>query len=297
MTKCGFIAILGVPNAGKSTLTNSLVGSKVSIVSPKVQTTRQRILGIALHEDTQLILMDTPGIFDPKKRLDRAMVKAAWSTGRDADLCVVIVDVAQKSKFIQQASTDILDHLPPDSVTLVLNKIDLVVKEKLLPLIESFKAHPAVKNIFMISASLGDGVEDLRHHLIENVPAGPWMYPAEHITDLPQRLWAAEITREQLFLQLHQELPYDAWVETEKWEDFENGSVKIHQVIYVARETQKSIILGKNGRQIKAISSAARHELSTLLDRSVHLFVHVKHMSDWQNRPAAYRIMGLDFQS
>lgn len=294
LTKCGFIAVLGEPNAGKSTLINQIVGGKVSIVSHKVQTTRQRILGLTIHDQTQIILVDTPGIFDAKKRLDRAMVNAAWSAGHDADLIILLTDVSQKS---QKATKEILNQLDNRRILLVMNKIDQVKRETLLALTAQYADYKNIDRIFMISALNNDGVEDLVAHIVDHLPQGPWLYPEDHMTDLPQRLWAAEITREQLFLQLHHELPYDTMVETEAWEEFNNGSVKISQVIYVARESQKSIVLGKRGHQIKAISEAARGQLSQLLDRTVHLFLHVKHLDDWQNRPAAYRLMGLDYQS
>jgi GTP-binding protein Era len=291
-TRCGFIAVLGSPNAGKSTLVNQLVGSKVSIVSPKVQTTRQRILGIALHENSQIILVDTPGIFAPSKRLEQAMVHAAWEASHDADLLVLVVDVSQKSLA---KCFDILDKLENRSVILVLNKIDKINHPALLDIAAQFQKFKHVSHTFMISALSGDGVSDLAQFLAKEVPEGPWLYPEDQLTDMPQRLWAAEITREQIFHKLHQELPYNIMVETENWEEFENGTVKINQVIYVAKDNQKAIVLGKGGRQIKEISSAARHEMSTLLNRTVHLFLHVKVVDDWMNKPAMYRLMGLEF--
>ncbi len=290
--RCGFIAILGAPNAGKSTLINQLVGSKVTIVSSKVQTTRQRILGIAIQGDSQLILVDTPGIFAPQKRLERAMVQAAWEASRDADLTTLIVDVSQKS--LASAFT-ILEKLGNRPVILVLNKIDQVKPTALLEITAKFQNFKNITQTFMVSALTGDGVTDFAHFLAQEVPTGPWLYPEDQLTDMPQKLWAAEITREQLFLQLHHELPYNTMVETEAWEEFTNGTVKVNQVIYVSREGQKAIVLGKGGHQIKTISSAARQEMCVLLNRTVHLFLHVKVVEDWTNKPAMYRLMGLDF--
>lgn len=295
--RCGFVAVLGEPNAGKSTLINQLVGQKVSIVSPKVQTTRQRILGIAMEQGSQIILIDTPGIFLPKKRLDRAMVAAAWDAGKDADIVMVLVDAGEKD---QRRSNYILKQLneSPNKnqrLFLIFNKVDTVEKPRLLELATDFGQYDRVEKIFMISALTGDGVIDLQRLLAEGMPVGPWLFPDDQISDLPQRLWASEITREQLYHQLHQELPYETYVETEAWEEFDNGSVKINQVIFVNRDTQKSIILGKKGQMIKAISQAAREELSSLLDRPVHLFLHVKVAENWAERSGAYRLMGLDF--
>ncbi|WP_010298168.1 GTPase Era [Candidatus Odyssella thessalonicensis] len=294
MTKFGFIAVIGVPNAGKSTLINQLVGQKVSIVSPKVQTTRQRVLGIAMVDQAQLVLIDTPGIFTPKKRLDRAMVATAWEAGKEADQIILIVDASQKN---QSPSEQILASLENRQIVLVLNKVDAVDKTRLLKLAESYQRYTQVKDIFMVSALTGDGVSDLAAYLADKAPEGPWMFPEDDITDMPQRLWAAEITREQLYHQLHQELPYDTFVESEAWEEFENGSVKIHQVIYVSRPNQKSIILGKKGAKIKSISQAARTELSALLGRQVHLYLYVKVAENWSEKSAFYRNMGLDFNA
>ncbi|MBM3467863.1 MAG: GTPase Era [Alphaproteobacteria bacterium] len=291
-TRCGFIVILGEPNAGKSTLVNQLVGSKVSIVSPKVQTTRQRILGITIRGESQLILVDTPGIFAPQKQLERAMVQAAWESCKDADVISLVVDVTQKSF---ESSFKILEKLQSRPVTLILNKIDRVKHGALLTIAAQFQSFSNITRTFMISALSGDGIEDLATYFAQEVQQGPWLYPEDQLTNMPQKLWAAEITREQLFHQLHQELPYNILVETEAWEEFENGTVKINQVIYVAREGQKPIVLGKRGHQIKSISSAAREEMSILLNRTVHLFLHVKIAEDWPNKPAMYRLMGLDF--
>lgn len=293
-TRCGFVAILGAPNAGKSTLINHLVGRKVTIVSSKVQTTRQRILGITVQEDSQLILVDTPGIFAPQKRLERAMVQAAWEASRDADLTTLIVDVSQKSLA---SSVAILEKLGRRPVILVLNKIDQVKHTALLEIAAKFQSFTNIARTFMISALTGDGVPDFARFLASEAPISPWLYPEDQLTDMPQKLWSAEITREQLFQRLHHELPYSTMVETEAWEEFENGTVKVNQVIYVAREGQKAIVLGKGGRQVKAISSAAREEMSLFLNRTVHLFLHVKVMEDWTNKPAMYRLMGLDFNA
>ncbi len=294
MKKFGFIAVVGEPNAGKSTLINQLVGQKVSIVSPKVQTTRQRILGIAISGEAQLVLIDTPGIFAPKKRLDRAMVASAWEAGKDADQIILIVDASQKS---QARSLEILKGLDGRKVILALNKVDAVDKAKLLKIAQQYSAFENVVEIFMISALTGDGVSDLMAHLVAQAPEGVWMFPEDDITDMPQRLWAAEITREQLYHQLHQELPYETFIETEAWEEFDNGDVKINQVIYVNRDSQKSIILGKRGSKIKEISQAARTELASLLGRKVHLYLYVKVAEDWSEKAAFYRNAGLDFNA
>lgn len=292
-TKCGFIAVLGAPNAGKSTLINQIVGGKVSIVSNKVQTTRQRILGITIQDQTQLVFVDTPGIFTPKKRLDKAMVHAAWTAGQEADVILVITDASKKSQAQTKA---ILEQLEGKSVILALNKIDQIKRDALLAMTAEFSTYSFIDHFFMISALTNDGVADLVKYVSDHLPFSPWLYPEDQMTDLPQRLWAAEITREHIFHHLHQELPYDTFVETENWEEFDNGSVKINQVIYVAKESQKSIVLGKKGHQIKTIGAAAREELSLLLERPVHLFLHVKHMEDWQSRPMAYRLMGLEYK-
>lgn len=294
MTKFGFIAVLGEPNAGKSTLINQLVGQKVSIVSPKVQTTRQRVLGIAMEGETQLVLIDTPGIFKPKKRLDRAMVASAWDAGRDADQTILIVDASDKN---QSRSQEILAGLEGRRIILILNKVDAADKGLLLKLAEAYHKYEQVVEIFMISALTGDGVNDLMAYLVDKMPEGPWMFPEDEITDMPQRLWASEITREQLYHNLHQELPYETYVETEAWEEFDNGSVKINQVIFVNRDSQKSIILGKRGSKIKEISQAAREELSALLDRQVHLFLYVKVAENWSEKSSFYRAIGLDFNA
>lgn len=285
--------MLGAPNVGKSTLVNRLVGSKVSIVSPKVQTTRSRVLGIVIAGHAQLILIDTPGIFVPRRRLDRAMVAAAWSGASDADAIVVLVD---SSKGLTRETRDIVARLKDrqQRAILALNKIDLVSKPVLLDLTASLTAAGIFTDTFMISAETGDGVGDLLNCLLGRLPPGPWLFPEDQISDMPMRLLAAEITREKLYLQLRQELPYAAAVETERWTEQEDGSARIDQVIYVLRPNQKGIVLGKAGQQIKRIGAAARSELETLLERRVHLFLHVK-VRDWNDDPERYRDFGLDY--
>ncbi|MBY0273649.1 MAG: GTPase Era [Alphaproteobacteria bacterium] len=294
MTKCGFIAVIGSPNVGKSTLINALVGSKVTIVSRKVQTTRNRILGIALIEETQLILVDTPGIFeDPKRRLEKAMVKSAWDSLGDADGIMVLVDVSHKSFM----DTDrILSHLQKyqKKVVVVLNKIDLIQRDELLNIAQHFSS-PKIDDVFMISALKKDGIQDIKNYWTKNLPEGPWLFPKDQLSDLPERLLAAEITREELFHRLHEELPYSLWVETDSWEEFKNGSVKIVQSIYVQRESQRSIVLGKGGGQIKTIGEAARKQLTYILERPVHLFLHVK-VKGWMDNPRLYASIGLNFK-
>lgn len=292
--KCGFITILGATNAGKSTLVNQLVGQKVSIVTHKVQTTRQRILGIAMCGSAQLILVDTPGIFNPKRSLEKAMVDCAWRATADADVQVVVFDVNDKRiepaiEMINKAHS--LRSKAP--LLLALNKIDTIAKEQLLKLIELFKDTP-VQEIYLISALNGDGINDLKNKLVELVPNEHWLFPDDEISDVPMRSWAAEITREKLFLKLHQELPYELMVETEAWEEFDNGSVKITQVIYVNRANHKGIVLGNSGKMIKSISQAARTELSEQLGRPVHLFLHVKVAKDWMEKVRFLRLIGLE---
>lgn len=296
--RCGFIAVLGAPNAGKSTLVNTLIGAKVSIVTPKVQTTRTRVLGICIEGVSQLVLVDTPGIFDPKRRLERAMVAAAWRGAADADLIAVVVDASKAARRgLDGDSVRIFEGLERTErkAILILNKIDLMKRDKLLALVEEMRARGLFTDIFMISALSGDGVGDLRLALAGKVAEGPWLFPEDQLTDMPERLLAAEITREQLFLRLHDELPYALTVETENWENFRDGSAKISQVIYIRRPTQKAIILGKGGRQIKSVGATARAELETLLGRKVHLFLHVKVRENWVDDPARYREWGLDF--
>lgn len=295
--RCGFVALVGAPNAGKSTLLNAMIGAKVSIVSPKVQTTRSRVLGITIEGDSQIIFVDTPGIFTPKKRLERAMVAAAWQGAGDADLVGVLVDASRRGL---DADTQGLVATLKDqgrSAILILNKIDLVKqRENLLDLTARLNETGVFTDTFMVSAATGDGVGDLRRFLAERVPEGPWLYPEDQISDMPMRLLAAEVTREKLFLQLHQELPYATTVETESWEEFDDGSVKISQIVYVQREGQKAIVLGKGGARIKQIGQAARSELEAFLERRVHLMLFVKVRENWTEDPERYSVWGLDFE-
>ena len=292
--RCGYVALVGAPNAGKSTLLNLLVGTKLSIVTPKVQTTRSRVLGIALKGDAQLIFVDTPGIFAPKRRLDRAMVAAAWAGADDADIVVVLVDAARGFDDDTRAIVERLNTAKRRAV-LALNKIDLVDRSELLPLADALTKACAFERVFMISSTAGDGTGDLADYLAGAVPEAHWLYPEDQLTDLPQRLLAAEVTREQLYLQLHQELPYAAAVETEQWEERKDGSVKISQVIHVQREGQKAIVLGKGGAQVKKIGAAARAELEKLLERRVHLFLFVRVTEDWAEDRARFTAIGLEF--
>lgn len=295
-TRCGFVAVVGAPNAGKSTLVNRLVGTKVSIVSPKVQTTRARVLGIALDENlgSQVIFIDTPGIFTPKRRLERAMVHAAWSGAGDADLVALVVD---SERGLNDDVRLIIEKLKENSrrAVLVLNKVDLVKRDSLLALTAELNAFDIFDHVFMVSAEKGDGTDDLMRHFATNVPDGPWHFPEDQVSDMPMRMLAAEITREQIFRQLHQELPYSTNVETDQWEEREDGSVRIDQTIYVQREGQKAIVLGKQGRQIKALGALARTELEEILERRVHLFLFVKVRENWLENPSAYRDMGLEY--
>ncbi len=298
--RCGFVALIGAPNVGKSTLLNWMVGTKVSIVSPKVQTTRSRVLGIAMADAAQIIFIDTPGVFAPKKRLERAMVSAAWGGARDADEIVVLIDAR---RGVDKDSRLIIDRLRNDrrSATLAINKVDAVRRDSLLALaaeldrerIES--GERLFADSFMISALTGDGVPDLRDFLVARVPEGPWHYPEDQAADMPLRLLAAEITREKVFIQLSQELPYAVAVETEAWEDRDDGSTRVGQIIYVRRDSQKMIVLGKGGRRIKAIGSASRQDLEQILEHRVHLFIHVKVREGWQEDRERYRDLGLDF--
>ena len=294
--RCGFVAIVGAPNAGKSTLVNRLVGSKVSIVSPKVQTTRTRVLGIAIveSEGAQAIFIDTPGIFKPKLRLERAMVRAAWSGATDADVVALVVDAR---KGLDEEVAAIIEKLKEARrrAVLLLNKIDLVKREQLLGLAQSMHQQDIFDDIFMISAEKGDGTEDFLTHCARRLPEGPWHFPEDQLSDMPQRMLAAEITREQLFNRLHQELPYAALVESDRWEEREDGSCRIDQTIYVRRDSQKAIVLGKGGAQIKAIGAAARKELEQLLERQVHLFLFVKVREDWPDDRQRYADLGLDY--
>ncbi len=289
MTKCGFVAILGAPNAGKSTLVNQLVGQKVSIVSPKVQTTRSRIMGIALKDNVQIILLDTPGIFEAKKRLDKAMVQEAYDASSETDANVLVIDVTWPNLNLAQQ----LCEKHSKGIIVALNKIDLIAKDQLLKIATSINSFANVTKIFMISALHADGVDDLANHLCSIMPKGPWLFPEDQITNIPVRSWAAEVTREQVFLQLHQELPYNIFVESESWEEFDNGSVKISQAIVVAKDNHKGIVLGKRGQTLKKIGQAARVELEEQLEQRVHLKLFVKLEEDWQERSWALRAFGI----
>jgi len=293
-TRFGFIAILGAPNVGKSTLVNRLVGAKVTIVSPKVQTTRSRVLGIAIRERSQIVFVDTPGIFAPRKRLDRAMVAAAWQGAADADLCCLLVDC---TRGLDEDTRHILAGLKESGrkAILVLNKIDQVKRESLLALSAQLNAEGNFGDTFMVSALNGDGVDDLLDYFAAAVPAGVWHFPEDQVSDLPLRMLAAEVTREQLYLNTHQELPYALTVVTDAWEQFRDGSVKIIQSIYVERESQRAIVLGKGGQMIKRIGAAAREELSGMLDCKVHLFLHVKVREKWSEEREYYATWGLDY--
>jgi GTP-binding protein Era len=293
-TRCGFIALIGAPNAGKSTLVNALVGSKVAIVTPKVQTTRALIRGIAIEGEAQLVLIDTPGIFSPRRRLDRAMVTTAWGGAHDADIVTLLIDARKGLDDEADAILAKLGEVAKPKV-LILNKIDLVDKPALLALAQAANAHAKFEATFMLSALTGDGVADLRRWLAAHVPEGPWHYPADEVSDAPLRQLAAEITREKLYLNLHQELPYRSTVETEAWTERKDGSVRIEQTIYVERESQRKIVLGKGGRSIKAIGEAARRELAQILEKPVHLFLFVKVREGWGDDPERYRQMGLEF--
>jgi GTPase len=292
--RCGFVALIGAPNAGKSTLANALVGSKVSIVTPKVQTTRTLVRGIAIIGDTQLIFVDTPGIFLPRRRLDRAMVTSAWGSTQDADIVALLIDAHKGLKDDDEA---ILNKLAETRApkALVLNKVDLIEKPALLALTQKLNERAAFAATFMISALTGDGVADLKAWFAAHVPIGPWLYPEEQISDAPLRQLAAEITREKLYLRLHQELPYQSTVETEVWKELRDGSVRIEQTIYVERESQRKIVLGKAGQAIKAIGAAARGEIAAAIEQPVHLFLHVKVREGWGDDPERYREMGLEF--
>jgi len=292
--RSGFIALIGAPNAGKSTLLNRMVGSKVAIVTPKVQTTRTRIIGLAVVDQSQLIFVDTPGIFAPRRRLDRAMVQAAWGGARDADLVVVLIDAAAG---LDTDSRRILDGLSKIDLPclLALNKVDKTRKDALLGLADAAAGLAKFDDIFMISALDGDGVEDLKQQLAKRLPEGPWLYPADQLTDISERLLAAEMTREKVFLMLHQELPYASTVETENWKRLKDGSIRIEQVVYVQRGSQKAIVLGKGGRTIKAIGAQSRADLEQMFGCRVHLFLFVKVRDRWGDDPARYREMGLDF--
>jgi GTPase len=293
-TQCGFVALIGAPNAGKSTLLNALVGSKVSIISHKVQTTRALIRGITIQDQSQLIFVDTPGIFSPRRRLDRAMVTTAWSGAHEADLVGVLIDAR---KGLDEEAEDILRRLGDVKAPklLVLNKIDVVAKEALLTFANDANKAAKFESTFMVSALTGDGVMDLKTWLAQRVPPGPWLYPADQMSDAPIRQLAAEITREKLFERLHQELPYHSTVETEVWKELRAGDIRIEQTIYVERESQRKIVLGKGGQTIKAIGEASRKEIANIVEAKVHLFLFVKVREGWGDDPERYRAMGLEF--
>jgi GTPase len=293
-TRCGNVALVGAPNAGKSTLTNALVGAKVAIVSPKVQTTRTRLMGIAIDGTTQLLLTDTPGIFEPQRRLDRSMVKAAWGGATDADVIALIVDA---KRGLSHEVRHIVDGLVATKTpcVLVLNKVDIAPKDRLLKLTADMKDLHSWRDIYMISAETGDGVPAFKTYLAGLMPESPWHYPADQLTDTTQRMMAAEITREKLYILLHQELPYSATVETENWEQRHDGSVAIHQMIYVERDSQKAIILGHRGTMIKQIGATARGDMAEAFGHKVHLFLHVKVKSDWADNREVYRGTGVDW--
>ena len=292
--KCGLVAVLGAPNAGKSTLVNALVGQKVAIVSPKAQTTRARLMGIALDGDSQMLLVDTPGIFNPNRRLDRAMVKAAWEGAEDADRVLLVIDAAAK---VGQRVEQVLEGVEARSEPkiLVLNKVDIAKKDYLLALATRLNERLKPEQIFMVSASTGDGVADVKAYLADAMPEGPWHFPEDQLTDATDRMVANELTREQLYLQLHAEVPYSAAVETEKWEDRRDGSTAIHQQILIERESQKAIVVGKGGSRLKAIGQAAREAIGEHLGRKVHLFLHVKVNPRWSEDRSLYEDIGLDW--
>ncbi|RMB04426.1 GTPase Era [Eilatimonas milleporae] len=293
-TYCGFVALIGAPNAGKSTLLNALVGAKVAIVTHKVQTTRSRITGIAMEGDTQLVFIDTPGIFQPRRRLDRAMVSAAWRGAEDAETVVLIVDAR---KGLTDDVSRIIDGLRAGGgkAILALNKIDTVKRDMLLALSQELFETGVFSDVFMISALTGDGVADLKAHLAEMAPAGPFMYPEDQVADITMRMLAAEVTREKVYLRLHDELPYAITVETEKWEERKDGSVRIEQVIHVQRDSQKGMVIGKGGAMLKTLGSMAREELEAMLECRVHLFLHVRVTERWAEDRGRYSDMGLDY--
>ena len=297
-TRAGFVALIGEPNAGKSTLTNRMVGAKVSIVTHKVQTTRTRIRGVALEGAAQIVFVDTPGLFRPRRRLDRAMVAAAWGGAADADIVVLLIEAHRGLTDGTQAILDTLKERlnPRQTVALAINKIDRVKAEALLALSAKLNAAYPFANTFMISAEKGHGVDDLRRWLAAALPEGPWLYPEDQIADLPLRMIASEMTREKLTLRLHEELPYQLTVETESWQEREDGSVRIDQTIYVMRDGHKGIVLGNKGETIKAISTAARQEITEFLGRPAHLFLQVKVRENWMEEAARYSEMGLEFR-
>ena len=299
--RCGFVAIIGAPNAGKSTLVNALVGSKVAIVSPKVQTTRMAVRGVALNNETQIVFVDTPGIFKPKRKLDRAMVNAAWAGAEDADAILLIVDapelIANTRGHAANDTSAIVDSLKSSNrkAALVVNKIDGMKRTDILPLIQEFSAHEIFDPIFLVSALKGDGLSEISDWCAARMPESPWLYPADQAADIPSRLLASEITREKIYHRLHDELPYASTVETDKWEDRKDGSVKIDQTIYVQRDGQKAIALGKGGATIKKIGELARAEMEEIFDRRVHLFLFVKVREDWAEQRQHFKEMGLEY--
>jgi GTP-binding protein Era len=292
--RCGLVAVLGAPNAGKSTLVNALVGQKVAIVSPKAQTTRARLMGIAIEGGAQILLIDTPGIFTPNRRLDRAMVKAAWEGADDADRVVLVIDAAAKvGARVEQVIEGVEGRREPK--ILVLNKVDIAKKDDLLILAARLAERLKPEQVFMLSSTSGDGVADLKEHLASAMPEGPWHFPEDQLTDATDRMVAAELTREQLYLQLHAEVPYSAAVETEKWEDRKDGSTAIHQQILIERDSQKAIVVGKGGARLKSIGQAAREAIAEHLGRKVHLFLHVKVNPRWDEDRGLFQDIGLDW--
>ena len=299
-TRCGFVAIIGAPNAGKSTLVNALVGTKVSIVSRKVQTTRMRIRGVAMHGSSQVVLVDTPGIFQPRRRLDRAMVQAAWMGADEADLVCLLIDAEEQLESPNGLSAQDTDRIlrrlndAKRSSILIINKIDTMPRDRLLPLIEQLRERAVFDQTFLVSASQGKGTADVMRYLAQHVPEGPWAYPADQAADMPMRLLAAEMTRERIYDRLHQELPYATTVITEQWQAKPDGSARLEQTIFVERESQRAIVLGKGGATIKLLGETARKEMETQFGHKVHLFLHVKVRENWADDPLHYREMGLD---
>jgi GTPase len=293
-TRCGFAAVIGAPNAGKSTLVNALVGAKVSIVTHKAQTTRARVRGIAIEGQSQIVLVDTPGIFAPKRRLDRAMVETAWTEAREADVVVLVADAA---RGFDDVADPVVERARELSIPLILalNKIDKIKKDKLLALAKEASDRLKLEELFMISALSGDGVGELRSALARRMPAGPWLFPEDQIADAPMRQWAAEITREKMFMRLHEEIPYSSTIETTSWKELRDGSIRIDQTIFVERETQRKIVLGAKGQAIKQISMEARKEIAEGVEAPVHLFLFVKVRENWADDPERYREMGLEF--
>lgn len=295
-TRCAMIAVVGAPNAGKSTLVNKLAGAKVSIVSPKVQTTRMRVIGVRVVDDAQLVFIDTPGIFAPKKRLERAMVKAAWGGAEDADEVVLVVDATHR---ISDDTRQIVEGLKRAGrkAILALNKVDIARKDRLLALAKELNEIGNFSDTFMISAESGDGVDDVQNALVARAPEGPWLYPEDQLSDLNDRLFASEVTREQLFLKLRQEVPYALAVDTVEWEEFENGALRIRQEVLVERDSQRAIVIGKGGAMLKAVGQAARQELERQLGRRVHLFIDVVVKKGWSEERERYASWGLDYEA